>query len=56
MWGRFISDPSRINSDGRPDHGGQEEGGEQGQGGMTKLEAVRQALEAMGSDAKPLAI
>jgi hypothetical protein len=31
-------------------------GGQQGQGGMTKLDAVRQALEALGSDAKPLAI
>src|SRR4051794_38434464 len=31
-------------------------GGQQGQGGMTKIDAVRQALEAMGSDAKPLAI
>jgi hypothetical protein len=31
-------------------------GGQQGQGGMTKLDAVRRALEAMGSDAKPLAI
>src|SRR5436305_6391447 len=31
-------------------------GGQQGQGGMTKMDAVRQALEAMGGDAKPLAI
>jgi hypothetical protein len=31
-------------------------GGQQGQGGMTKLDAVRQALAALGGDAKPLAI
>jgi hypothetical protein len=31
-------------------------GGPQGPGGITKWDAVRQALEAMGGDAKPLAI
>ena len=31
-------------------------GSQQGQTGMTKWDAVRQALEAMGPDAKPLAI
>jgi hypothetical protein len=28
-------------------------GGQQGQGGITKMEAVRRALKAMGRDAKP---
>jgi hypothetical protein len=31
-------------------------GKQQGPGGLTKWDAVRQALEAMGGDAKPLAI